>query len=164
MSILDIFQKKQKEESPVKSKSKREIKKPSSVFVSGKTPAAKKASEVEGAKKVEEKKTVVSKSASSLSSRSAIKEKNLLIKPYFSEKFSLLGEKNNKYIFEVHPRATKNEVKKLLENIYNVEVLKINVFGASQKNKRWKNKKSILKGNKKMLVTLREGQKIELGI
>jgi len=75
-----------------------------------------------------------------------------------------LGEKNNKYIFEVHPRATKNEVKKLLENIYNVEVLKINVFGASQKNKRWKNKKSILKGNKKMLVTLREGQKIELGI
>jgi len=101
---------------------------------------------------------------SSVSPRGPLKEQGFLLKPYFSEKFTLLREEQNKYIFEVHPRATKNEIKKLLENIYNVKILQINVLSASQKNKRWRNKKTVLKGNKKMIITLKQGQNIDLGI
>lgn len=137
MSVLDIFKKKQKKESFEKPKEKK----------------------VSVASSVDQP-TVVP----SLPSKGLSKEQGLLVKPYFSEKFTLLREEQNKYIFEVHPRATKNEIKKLLENIYNVEILKINVLSAPQKVKKWRNKKSILRGNKKMIITLKEGQKIELGI
>jgi large subunit ribosomal protein L23 len=92
------------------------------------------------------------------------KEHKILIKPHFSEKFTLLGQEENKYVFEVKERATKNEVKKSIESIYKVKVLKINTLKAPQKTKRWRTQKSIQKGNKKMIVTLKEGQKIELGI
>ncbi|MDD5760557.1 MAG: 50S ribosomal protein L23 [Candidatus Pacebacteria bacterium] len=145
MSILNIFQKKQKKEpkeSSVKPKEQKEQQK--------EKPTTASADQIT--------------SVPPVFSKSSIKRQSLLIKPYLSEKFTLLGEKNNEYIFEVHSRATKNEIKKLLEGIYNVEVLKINVLSATQKTKKWRNNKNSLKGNKKMIVTLKEGQKIELGI
>jgi len=115
-----------------------------------------------GEKKVE--KQEVSKSASPTFKKGSSKEQSLLVKPYQSEKFTFLKEQQNKYVFEVSPKATKNEIKKLLENIYNVEISKINVTNASPKPKRWRQKKSYPKRNKRMIVTLKEGQKIELGI
>jgi len=134
MSILNIFSKKQKEKGSKKPKEQKK----DSIAVSDNHPP------------------VILKSS--------FKEQGVLIKPYFSEKFTLLREEKNKYIFEVNERITKNEMKKLIENIYNVKALRINVLKAPQKTKRWKGKKAVQKGNKKMIVTLREGQKIELGI
>lgn len=141
MSILNIFKTKQKKERLIKPKKEKKQAENSAVV-----------------------QTEQAESAPSLPLKGSLKEQGFLIKPYFSEKFSLLGEKNNKYIFEVHQRATKNEIKKLLEDIYNVKILKINVLSGSQKTKRWKNKRSSVKENKKMIVTLKEGQKIELGV
>jgi large subunit ribosomal protein L23 len=135
MSVLDIFKKKEKKQISDKKKEKEVI--PSST-----------------------EKTVVS----SVSSKEVLQKQGFLLKPYFSEKFTFLREKQNKYIFEVHPKATKNEIKKLLEDIYNVKILRINVLSASQKTKRWRNKKGVLKGNKKMIITLKKGQNIDLGI
>jgi len=138
MSVLDIFKKKEKKQISEKKKEKKVT-----------TPSTKKIKE-----------TVVSPA----SSKDVLQKQGFLVRPYFSEKFTFLREKENKYIFEVHPRATKNEIKKLLESIYNIEILKINVLSASQKVKRWRNKKSVLKGNKKMIITLKKGQNIDLGI
>lgn len=88
----------------------------------------------------------------------------LLINPYLSEKSTILRDQKNKYIFKVNPKATKNEIKKLIENIYNVEVTKINIINTPTKSKRWRQKKTYFRRSKKMIVTIKEGQKIELGI
>jgi len=88
----------------------------------------------------------------------------LLISPYLSEKSTTLRDERNKYIFKVNPRATKNEIKKLIENIYNVEVTKINIINTPAKPKRWRQKKAYFRRSKKMIVTIKKGQKIELGI
>ncbi len=144
MGILNIFKKKKVEEKKVEKKKveekkieKKKVKKP-----------------VVGEKKVETKGKVVLEGASSA----------LLINPYLSEKSTILREQENKYIFKVSPRATKNEIKKLLENIYNVEVTKINVINTHVKPKKWRQKKSYFRKSKKMIVTIKKGQKIELGI
>jgi len=140
MGVLNIFKKKKVGEKKVE---KKEAKKPVAPVV----PVAKE-------KKVEAREGVILEGASSV----------LLINPYLSEKSTILREQENKYIFKVSPRATKNEIKKLLENIYNVEVTKINVINTPAKPKRWRQKKSYFRRNKKMMVTIKKGQKIELGI
>ena len=139
MSVLDIFKKKEKKQVSEKKKGKKT------------TPSTSTE---------KTKKAVISPA----SSKDVLQKHSFLARPYFSEKFTFLREKENKYIFEVYPRATKNEIKKLLESIYNVKILKINVLSASKKTKRWRNKKSVLKGNKKMIITLKQGQNIDLGI
>ena len=137
MGVLNIFKKKKIEEKKVE---KKKVEKPVA-------PVVKE-------EKVGTKGNVILEGASSV----------LLINPYLSEKSTTLREQENKYIFKVNPRATKNEIKKLLENIYNVEVTKINVINTPAKLKRWRQTKSYFRRNKKMVVTIKKGQKIELGI
>jgi len=143
MTVLDIFKKKNKVEKKEVDKKKVEKKEEESPV----TPEEKE-------KKVQTKGKVVLEGASSM----------LLINPYLSEKSTILRDKENKYIFKVSPKATKNEIKKLLENIYNVEVMKINVINTPSKIKRWRQKRSHFIRTKKMMVTIKKGQKIELGI
>jgi len=142
MGVLNIFKKKKAEEKPSVAKVKED-----------KKPSFAKATEGKE-EKVGTKRKVVLEGASSL----------LLVNPYLSEKSATLREQENKYIFKVSPKATKNEIKKLLENIYNVEVTKINVINTPTKPKRWRQKKSYFRRSKKMMVTIKKGQKIELGI
>ena len=147
MTVLDIFKKKNIDRKKVEEKKLDEKK-------VDKKEDKNLVMPVEKEKKVQSKGKVVLEGASSA----------LLIKPYLSEKSTILRDKENKYIFKVSPRATKNEIKKLLENIYNVEVMKINVINTPSKIKRWRQKKSHFRRTKKMMVTIKEGQKIELGI
>lgn len=137
MGVLNIFKKgKKAEEKP-----------------EGKKPSSAKATEGK------EKKVVIKESIVPEGNSSA-----LLINPYLSEKSTISRDEENKYIFKVNPRATKNEIKKLIENIYNVEVTKINTINTPTKPKRWRQKRTYFRRNKKMVVTIKKGQKIELGI
>jgi len=151
MTILDIFKNKKKkvEEKKIEEKKVEKKEKKSPVI-----PKALPVIPVEKENKLQTKGKIVLEGASSM----------LLINPYLSEKSTILRDKENKYIFKVSPKATKNEIKKLLENIYNVEVMKINVINTPSKIKRWRQKKSHFRRTKKMMVTIKEGQKIELGI
>ncbi|TSA57972.1 50S ribosomal protein L23 [bacterium] len=142
MSVLNIFKKKKIEEKKTKEIKEKKVEK------------KKIEKEVVEEKKAGIKNKVVLEGASSA----------LLLHPYLSEKSTILRDGQNKYIFEVSPRATKNEIKKLLENIYHIEVIKINVINTPAKVKRWRQKKSYFSRNKKMIVAIKEGQKIELGI
>lgn len=152
MSVLNIFKKKKISK---KTEKEKQSSSSSSILSSAKTTKDKKTTEgKKAAKGRDEKKSIVFEDASSL----------LLIKPYLSEKFTFLREQQNKYIFEVDYKATKSQIKKLLEKIYNVEVTKLNVVNASAKPKRWRQKKSYQRRNKKVIATLKNGQKIELGI
>lgn len=67
----------------------------------------------------------------------------------------------NKYLFEVDKKANKLEIKKAIENIYNVEVRKVNLIAMRGKIKRVRFKSGRTPDWKKAIVTLKEGHTID---
>tara|TARA_Y100000310_G_scaffold278642_1_gene297194 strand:+ start:16743 stop:17033 length:291 start_codon:yes stop_codon:yes gene_type:complete len=56
--------------------------------------------------------------------------------PLSTEKSIRQIEFDNKLVFAVHPRATKKDIKKAIEQLFNVKVAKVNVHNAFQGEKR----------------------------
>ena len=84
-----------------------------------------------------------------------------IISPRITEKATTLSE-HNKVVFKVHNGATKNAIKKSVEKIFKVNVVKINTINLKGKVKMIRGKKSIKEGYKKAIVTLKKGQSIDL--
>lgn len=87
------------------------------------------------------------------------------IQPIVTEKATRLTEKLNRYTFRVSPDANKFQIKDLVEKIYGVKVVKVNISVVRSKNKsRW-TKSGLLRGRsesyKKAFITLAEGQTID---
>ncbi len=68
-----------------------------------------------------------------------------------------------KYVFVVKSSATKQEVKKSVQELYKVDVTGVNMLNTPGKTKRYRGVKSDRSGMKKAIVTLKDGQKIDLG-
>ncbi|HHU87692.1 MAG: 50S ribosomal protein L23 [Pelotomaculaceae bacterium] len=86
---------------------------------------------------------------------------DVLKKPLITEKStSLLQE--NKYTFEVDPRANKTEIKQAVQSIFKVKVEKVNTMRVKGKTKRVRNIPGKTPDRKKAIVTLRKGDKIEI--
>lgn len=80
-----------------------------------------------------------------------------------TEKATVLGEKENKYMFKVHPNANKIEIKKAVENIYNVSVVGVNTMRYQGKRKRERTVRFGKRSDwKRAVVTLKDGDKIDL--
>lgn len=80
-----------------------------------------------------------------------------------TEKASLLSEKHNKYVFRVSPRANKIQIKKAIETLFQKKVLSVNTCNYAGKKKRERTQNYGRKAHwKKAIVTLKEGEKIEL--
>ena len=93
-----------------------------------------------------------------------MKKFNLLdtiVSPTITEKATSLSE-FNKMVFRVHKGASKNSIKKSIEKIFKVNVIKINTINLRGKTKLVKGKKSSRPGYKKAIVTLKKGQSIDL--
>ena len=93
-----------------------------------------------------------------------MKKFNLLdtiISPNITEKSTFLSE-YNKIVFKVHKGANKNSIKKSVEKIFKVNVVKINTINLKGKTKIVKGKKSFKAGYKKAIITLKKGQSIDL--
>lgn len=90
----------------------------------------------------------------------------VIIAPLLTEKSNILSEKFNVYAFKVHKKSNKIEVKKAVENLYNVHVLEVNTMILPSKNKARLTKKGLFKGRKpsykKAVVKLPEGEKIDV--
>ena len=84
-----------------------------------------------------------------------------IISPTITEKATSLSE-FNKIVFKVHQGASKNSIKKNIEKIFKVNVIKINTINLKGKTKMVRNKKSYKSGYKKAIVTLKKGQSIDL--
>ena len=84
-----------------------------------------------------------------------------VISPNITEKSTSLSE-FNKIVFKVNKNASKNVIKKSIEKIFKVNVIKINTINIKGKNKLIRNKKSFKPGYKKAIVTLKKGQTIDL--
>ena len=78
-----------------------------------------------------------------------------------TEKGTML-EADRKYQFEVSMRANKIEIKKAIEEIYKVEVESVRIVILPGKLKRVRNELGKTSDWKKAIVTLKEGQKIEV--
>lgn len=85
----------------------------------------------------------------------------IIKKPIFTEKARELA-KEGKYVFEVSEAANKNEIKKALEEMFGVEIIKVNILKTPKKKRNFRGFLGWKKGLKKALIKVKEGQKIEI--
>ena len=81
--------------------------------------------------------------------------------PIVTEKSTNLSSQN-KVTFKVPNKANKNNLKKSIEKIFKVKVVKVNTVNLKGKMKLVRNKKAFKSGYKKAIVTLKKGQSIDL--
>jgi len=88
-----------------------------------------------------------------------------LIKPIVTEKMTAQGEDFNRYGFVVDSQANKLQIKKAVEDLYNVKVSEVNTMRYSGKRKQRYTKSGLSVGKtpayKKAVVTLAEGEVID---
>jgi len=89
-----------------------------------------------------------------------------ILKEYrVTEKASILAANLNQYTFEVAPNANRTEVGRAVAKVFNVEVKKVNILNKKPKVKTDRSRRGrpgTKGGHKKAIVTLKEGDKIEL--
>lgn len=87
--------------------------------------------------------------------------KFLVKNPIVTEKAIQLG-KDRKYVFLVDRKSSASEIKKIVESNYKVQVIKTNVINIKGKPKHFRNYLGVQPGHKKVILTLKEGQKLDI--
>jgi len=85
----------------------------------------------------------------------------LIKKPWVTEKSTDLG-KIGKYVLIVKTTANKQEIKKAVKEIYKVDAVAVNIVNRRSKAKRLGQIYGRQSGYKKAIITLKEGQKIDI--
>ncbi len=86
---------------------------------------------------------------------------NVIIRPIISERsYDLMGE--NKYTFEVAREAPKEEIAAAVEKLFGVKVVKVNTMWVKPKKKRVRFAIGNTRSWKKAIVTVAEGDQIEI--
>ena len=87
--------------------------------------------------------------------------KFLIINPIITEKGTAMSTFRT-YLFLVQNSATKPEIEKAIRGIYKVEPIKVRIINAKSKARRLGRTMGIRPGYKKAMVTLKEGQKLDI--
>jgi large subunit ribosomal protein L23 len=86
----------------------------------------------------------------------------IIKRPIITEKSMLLVENQNKYTFAVDKRANKIQIKKAIEELFDVKVLKVNIINTTPKKKRVGQYQGYKTELTKAIVTLDKEDKIEI--
>jgi large subunit ribosomal protein L23 len=86
---------------------------------------------------------------------------DIVLAPHITEKTTMLSE-HNSVVFRVAPKATKPEIKEAIEALFGVTVTGVNTIVSKGKTKRWKGKPYQRSDVKKAIITLAEGQTIDV--
>ena len=86
---------------------------------------------------------------------------DILIEPVLSEKATLLREKG-KYVFKVHPDASKIEIKEAVRKLFNVKVVDCTTMNVYGKMKRVRYRAGRTSSWKKAIVKLAPGESIKV--
>jgi large subunit ribosomal protein L23 len=86
---------------------------------------------------------------------------DIVLGPHITEKSTMLSE-HNSVVFKVAPTATKPEIKAAIEALFKVKVVNVNTMVTKGKTKRWKGKPYQRSDVKKAIITLAEGQSIDV--
>ena len=81
--------------------------------------------------------------------------------PHVSEKATLVADRSNQFVFKVAADATKTEIKKAVEKLWDVKVKSVNTLVAKGKTKRFGRSESKRSDWKKAYVSLQEGFDID---
>ena len=90
-----------------------------------------------------------------------IRHYDVIVAPHITEKATLLSEQNA-VVFKVANTATKPEIKAAVEALFDVKVLNVNTIVQKGKTKKWKGAPYQRSDMKKAIVTLAEGQSIDV--
>ena len=157
MSILDSFKKK-KTEKKVKEDKKEAKKEVKEAAVKQVKKAAKEMKEVKKAKKG---KSVFGKKKKIDKEDIPAEYYDIFKEPHLTERATDLM-KENKYVFKIASDANKIQVRKAIENLYGVSVMKVNVINIPRKRIRYGRGFGFKTGYRKAIVTLRKGERIEM--
>ena len=91
----------------------------------------------------------------------SINHYDVILAPHITEKATLLSEQNA-VVFKVATGASKPEIKAAIEALFNVNVTGVNTIVTKGKSKRWKGKPYQRSDFKKAVITLAEGQSIDV--
>ena len=86
---------------------------------------------------------------------------DMIHSPKITEKATSLSE-FNKLVFKVNNKASKAAIKKGIEKIFKVNVIKVNTINIKGKSKIVRGKKATKPSYKKAIITLKKGQSIDL--
>ena len=86
---------------------------------------------------------------------------DIVLAPHITEKTTMLSE-NNAVVFKVASGASKPEIKAAVEALFGVTVTGVNTIVTKGKSKRWKGQPYRRSDMKKAIVTLAEGQAIDV--
>ncbi|RJY08938.1 50S ribosomal protein L23 [Aurantiacibacter aquimixticola] len=86
---------------------------------------------------------------------------DVILAPHITEKSTLLSE-NNAVVFKVANDATKPQIKAAVEGLFDVKVTGVNTMVVKGKSKRWRGKPYKRNDVKKAIVTLAEGQSVDV--
>ena len=90
-----------------------------------------------------------------------IRHYDVIVAPHITEKATLLSEQNA-VVFKVANSATKPEIKAAVEALFDVKVLNVNTIVQKGKTKKWKGAPYQRSDMKKAIVTLADGQSIDV--
>jgi len=86
---------------------------------------------------------------------------DIVLAPHITEKSTMLSD-NNAVVFKVAGTASKPEIKAAVEALFNVSVTGVNTMNVKGKTKRWKGRPYTRSDVKKAVVTLADGQTIDI--
>ena len=86
---------------------------------------------------------------------------DVIVSPVITEKATILSEQN-KVVFRVAPDATKPQIKEAVERLFDVKVLAVNTLVTKGKEKVFRGRKGRRSDVKKAIVTLAQGQSIDV--
>ena len=86
---------------------------------------------------------------------------DIVLAPHITEKSTMLSEANA-VVFKVAPTASKPEIKAAIEALFNVKVTNVNTIVSKGKSKRWQGRPYQRSDMKKAIVTLAEGETIDV--
>ncbi len=95
------------------------------------------------------------------SDKADIRHYDVVLAPHITEKATLLSE-NNAVVFKVANTATKPEIKAAVEALFGVTVKGVNTLVQKGKTKRWRGRPYKRSDMKKAIVTLADGQSIDI--
>jgi len=91
----------------------------------------------------------------------AARHYDTILSPVITEKATMLSE-HNKVVFRVAGDATKPQIAEAIENLFKVNVVRVNTINVKGKTKRFRGRVGRRSDFKKAIITLAEGQSIDI--
>lgn len=86
----------------------------------------------------------------------------IILNPLVTERNMILRDEQNKYVFRVHQRATKSEIKKAVQELFDVQVTAVTTMNGMGKVKRLGKHVGRRSSWKRAIVKVAAGQKIDI--